>query len=137
MSCSALTRSVGLLLARILIFMPMPTLHIYAQAHAHCSMQSHSTRTHAQVFLGVWLRRQGQSLLLGNYGQNDQQVTGHQKNFQRTGWQVLLLHILLIRNIRITGGKVVIDGETHQLSLNDFGTKFRHHVHGGKNSFDR
>jgi len=38
---------------------------------------------------------------------------------------------------RITEGKVVIDGESHQLSLNDFGTKFRHHVHGGKNSFDR
>lgn len=38
---------------------------------------------------------------------------------------------------RVTGGKVMIDGETHQLSLNDFGTKFRHHVHGGKNSFDR
>jgi len=38
---------------------------------------------------------------------------------------------------RVTGGKVAIDGEIHQLSLNDFGTKFRHHVHGGKNSFDR
>jgi len=38
---------------------------------------------------------------------------------------------------RVTEGKVVIDGETHQLSLNDFGTKFRHHVHGGKDSFDR
>ena len=40
-------------------------------------------------------------------------------------------------SLRVTGGKVVIDEETHQLSLNDFGTKFRHHVHGGKNSFDR
>ena len=32
---------------------------------------------------------------------------------------------------------MVIDGETHQLSLNDFGTQFRHHVHGGNLSFDR
>jgi len=38
---------------------------------------------------------------------------------------------------RVTGGKVVIDGETHQLSLNDFGNKFKHHLHGGKLSFDR
>ena len=77
-----------------------------------------------EIFPGVWLRRRGQSLLLGNHGQNDQQVTGQ-------------LFPDLISNNRITEGKVVIDGEIHQLSLNDFGTKFRHHVHGGKNSFDR
>ena len=49
----------------------------------------------------------------------------------------LPLCIFSCQALRVTGGKVVIDGETHQLSLNDFGTKFRHHVHGGKESFDR
>ena len=49
----------------------------------------------------------------------------------------LPLCILSYQALRVTGGKVVIDGKTHQLSLNDFGTKFRHHVHGGKESFDR
>ena len=49
----------------------------------------------------------------------------------------LFLCIFSCQALRVTGGKVVIDRETHQLSLNDFGTKFRHHVHGGKESFDR
>jgi hypothetical protein len=37
----------------------------------------------------------------------------------------------------VKDGRVTIDGETHQLSLNDFGTGLRHHVHGGRQSFDR
>ena len=38
---------------------------------------------------------------------------------------------------RIKEGKVKIDDVTHTVSLNDFGTDFRHHVHGGFRSFDR
>ena len=38
---------------------------------------------------------------------------------------------------RVRRGRVGIDGVDHQLSLNDFGTDHRHHVHGGYKSFDR
>ena len=57
----------------------------------------------------------------------------------------MLLRIIFINIIkhisisftRVKEGKVTLDGVNHQLSLNDFGTQFRHHLHGGNNSFDR
>ena len=54
---------------------------------------------HSSVSKGVWLRRQGESLLLGNHRENDQQVmSGHPKyfqiQFQKTLFPVLrTLHI--------------------------------------------
>jgi len=38
---------------------------------------------------------------------------------------------------RVKNGKFKINDVEYQLSKNDFGTDHRHHVHGGKNSFDR
>ena len=38
---------------------------------------------------------------------------------------------------RVKDGKIELDESTHQLSLNDFGNEFKHHLHGGVKSFDR
>jgi len=38
---------------------------------------------------------------------------------------------------RVKNGKFELDGVEHQLSKNDFGNKLRHHLHGGKKSYDR